>query len=99
MPAIRIAAVADLEIARAGFQRFGRDLLQLVAEIAGGALDADAAGRDRRRAAGAETGGDLVGVALQDMDALGRQAELLGDESARRRSGGPARSTGCRSGW
>ena len=73
-------AVADLEIARAGFQRLGGDLLQLAAELAGGALDADAAGRDRSRAAGAETGGDLVGVALQDMDALGRQPELLGDQ-------------------
>ena len=73
-------AVADLEVAGAGFQRFGRDLLQLVAELAGGALHADAAGRDRGRAAGAEAGRDLVGVALQDMHALGRQAELLGDE-------------------
>ena len=73
-------AVADLEVADAGFQRFGRDLLQLVAEVAGGAFDADAAGRNRRRAAGAEAGGDLVGVALQDVHALRRHAELLGDE-------------------
>ena len=40
-------AVADLEIARARLQRFGRQFLQLVAEIEGGALDADAAGRNR----------------------------------------------------
>jgi hypothetical protein len=52
----------------------------LAPRIAGRALDADAAGRDRRRAAGAETGGDLVGIALQDVDALRRYAELLGDQ-------------------
>jgi hypothetical protein len=64
--------VADLEIAGAGFQRFGGDLPQVLAEFAGRALDADAAGRNRGRAAGAEPGGDLVGVALEDVDALGR---------------------------
>ena len=46
----------------------------------GGALHADAAGRDRRRAAGAEPGRDLVGIALMDVHALGRQSELLGDD-------------------
>ena len=73
-------AVADLEIAGAGFQRFGGDLPQIAAERPGGPLDADAAGRNRRRTAGAETGGDAVGVALQDVDALGRKPELLGDQ-------------------
>ena len=36
-------AIADLEVAGAGLQRLGRDLLQLAAEVAGGAFDADAA--------------------------------------------------------
>ena len=52
----------------------------LLAELARRALDADAAGRNRGRAAGAEPGRDLVGVALVDVDALRRQAELLGDD-------------------
>src|SRR5258708_13174588 len=73
-------AVADLEIAGAGFQRFGSDLPQILAELACGTLDADAACRNRRRAAGAKTGRDQIGIALHDVDALGRQPELLGDE-------------------
>src|SRR6185436_6333225 len=73
-------AIADLEVAGAGFQRLGRDLLQLAAEVAGGAFDADAAGRNRRRTTGAETGGDPVGVALQDVDAFRRHPELLRDQ-------------------
>src|SRR5439155_18734449 len=72
--------VANLEIAGAGFQRLRRDLLQLAAELAGGALDADSASRDRGRAAGAEPGRDLVGIALLDVHALRCKSELLGDE-------------------
>ncbi len=71
-------AIADLEVADAGFQRLGGDLLQIRPQCAGGALDADAAGRDRSRAAGAEAGGDAVGVALEDVDTFRREAELLG---------------------
>jgi hypothetical protein len=56
------------------------NLLQLGAEIAGGTLDANAAARDRRRAAGTHARRDLVGIALHDVHALRRQAELLGDE-------------------
>src|SRR5437868_4987132 len=41
-------AIADLEVGSAGFQRFGGNFLQLVAEFAGRALDTDAAGRNRR---------------------------------------------------
>ena len=73
-------AIADLEVAGAGLERFGGDFLELATEVTRRALHADAAGRDRSRAAGAETGGDLVGVALQDVDALRRHTELLGDE-------------------
>src|SRR5580704_17721887 len=60
-------AIADLEIAYAGLERFGGDLLQLAAELAGGALNADAARGDRGGAAGAEPGCDLVGIALVDV--------------------------------
>src|ERR1700678_4547038 len=73
-------AVADLEIAGAGLQRFGGDLAQIRAELAGRTLDADTAGRYRRRAAGAEAGRDLIGAALEDVNTLGRKSELLGDE-------------------
>src|SRR3981081_994362 len=72
--------LVDLKIAWAGFQRFGGDLSQVLAEFAGRALDADAACWNRSRATGAETGGDQIGVALEDVDALGCKPELLGDE-------------------
>ena len=60
----------------------GRDALTqaLEAELARRALDADASGWNRGGAAGAKPGRDLVGIALVDVDALGRQAELLGDK-------------------
>src|SRR5579863_3577422 len=49
----------------------------MLAKRVRGALNADAAGWNRRRAAGAKPGGDAVGVALEDMDTLRRQAELI----------------------
>ena len=46
--------IVDLEVGRAGFERFGRDLAKLRAKLAGRPLDADAAGRNRARTTGAE---------------------------------------------
>ena len=92
-------AVADLQIAGAGFQRFGRDLLQLAAEIVGRTLHADAAGRDRGRTAGAEAGGDLDRYRPARCARARAAARTARRSIAHRRSDGPARSTGCRSGW
>src|SRR5581483_12276920 len=73
-------AAVDFEIAYACFERFGGDLAQLFSKFVRGALDADTAGRNRGRTAGAKSGRDLVGVALEDVDALRRQAELIGND-------------------
>src|SRR5665213_4325089 len=73
-------AVADLQIANAGFQRLGGDLPQIGAKLVRRALDADPAGRNGSRPAGAKAGGDLIGVALENMNPLRRQSKLLGND-------------------
>src|SRR5437899_9669005 len=73
-------AVADLEIAGAGLERLSGNLAQVRAELMRGALDADAAGGNRGRAAGAQPGRDLIAVRLVNVHALGKEPELLGDD-------------------
>src|SRR5258708_4273700 len=66
-PRDRDHALVDLEVAGAGLQGLRGKLLELVAEILGRPLHTDSTRRDRRQAAGAEPGLDLIGVALVDM--------------------------------
>ena len=73
-------AVGDFEIAGAGFERIGGELLEIVRELFRRARDRGAAAGDRARAAGAGAGRDAVGVALDHAHALGRKSEMLGDD-------------------
>src|SRR3954452_9609162 len=64
----RASAAISRRLAHSG--RVGRNLTKIGAECEGGPLDAVAAGRNRRRAAGAKAGGDPAGGALEDVHAL-----------------------------
>ena len=68
-----------------GFEHVRGDLLALLDHLVGGFDDRGAAVHDRFRAAGAAAGEQLVAVALQQADALERDAELLGQHLRERR--------------
>src|SRR5204863_8431237 len=74
------AALLPLEIVGRGLEHRGGDVLRLLLHLAG--RDRGGRARYRRRAAavGAEAERGAVGVAVHDLDVLGRDAELLGHD-------------------
>ena len=73
-------AVLELDIGLSGFQQMGGDLLALGDDLVHRLDERAAAHRQRARAVGAHTEGDLVRVAMHDLDRLDRDAEPVGDE-------------------
>ena len=80
MPATRELAVLELDIGLGGFEQVGGDLAALGDDLVHRLDDRRAADGERARAVGAHAEGDLVGVAVDDLDALDRDAEPVGDE-------------------
>ena len=79
------AAVVELDVAGRGFERVRGDLLALLDHLGGGFDDRHAGVHHRARAAGAAAGEQLIAVALQEPDALERNAELLAQHLRERR--------------
>src|SRR5262249_18317287 len=75
----------ELDVRDGGFEHVGGDLLALLDDLAGGFDDRGAAVHDRLRAARAAAREQLVAVALQQADALERDAELVGEHLRERR--------------
>ena len=92
-------AVGQDQILRGGFEELGRDLLRLVPDLHRLAEGVHAAARRRAAAEGADTVPDERGVALDDLDHLHRNLELVGHQLGIRRLvslavGGRAREHG-----
>ena len=68
------------DVAVGRLEHVGRDLATLFNHLVGGQHDCRAAGRRGARAKGAAAIGDLVGVALDDANLRGINAELLADD-------------------
>ncbi len=81
----RELAVLELDVGLGGFEQMGGDLLALVHHLVERLDDGAAADGERARAVGPHTEGDLVGVAVRDLDALNRNAEPVGDKLGKRR--------------
>ena len=73
-------AVLELDVGFRGFEQVGRNLLALGDDLVHRLDDRGAADRQRARAVSAHAEGDLVGVAVHDLDLLDRHAEPVGDE-------------------
>ena len=79
------ASLRELDVGGRRFEHVRGDLLALLDHLGGGFHDRGAAVHDRFRAAGAAAGEQLVAVALQQADALERNAELLAQHLRERR--------------
>ena len=79
------AALLPGEVLGPRLEHRGRDQPRLVAHLARDDRDRRAGHRRRAAAVGAEPVRRLVGVAVADLDVLGRDAELLGDDLRERR--------------
>ena len=76
MPATDERAVGEIDVVRGGLQQMGGDQLALGDDLVGGAVERRAADRNRARAEGAGAVRDGIGVALDDLDLLDRDAQL-----------------------
>ena len=70
------AAARELDVDGRGFEHMGRDLLALLDQLVAGLEEGLAGDQRRLRAAGAAAHLELVGIALQQAEALERDAEL-----------------------
>ena len=75
-----VLAVRELDVGDARLEQMGGDLLALVDDLVDRLVDRRAADRRRARAVGAHAERDAVGVAVDDLDVLDRDAEPLDDE-------------------
>src|SRR3984893_2071273 len=73
-------AVLELDIGLGGFEQMRGDLAALGNDLVHRLDDRAAADGERPRAVGAHAIGDLVGIAVDDLDAFDRDAETIGDE-------------------
>src|SRR5262245_38561814 len=74
----------ELDVRRRCFEHESRDLPALLDDLGGRLDDRRSARHDRARAAGAAAGNELVAVALQQADAIERNAEPLAQDLAER---------------
>ena len=78
-------AAGELQVVLAGLEQVRRDRPRLLDDLVGGVHDGDAADHERARAVGVQALVRDLGVAVQHLDVLERDAEPVGDDLAERR--------------